>query len=91
MPATSAAMTQSVWLPAARYAATRSPARRSAAISSLFMRISAVITRFPRAASPPPMSSIICVGTTCHDRPYLSLSQPHTCALGSPPGVSLSQ
>src|SRR5262245_61097353 len=30
-------------------------------------------------------------GTTCHETPYLSFSQPHCCALGSPPAVKRSQ
>ena len=34
-------------------------------------------------------SSTILLGTTCQDSPYLSLSQPHTCDFGSPPGREL--
>ncbi len=36
------------------------------------------------------MSSGIMAGATCHETPYLSLSQPHCCALGSPPAPSFS-
>jgi hypothetical protein len=31
------------------------------------------------------------VGMICQERPYLSFSQPHCCAFGSPPRDSLSQ
>jgi hypothetical protein len=31
------------------------------------------------------------VGTTCQESPNLSFSQPHCCALGSPPDESRSQ
>jgi hypothetical protein len=31
------------------------------------------------------------VGTTCHERPYVSFSQPHCWAFGSPPADNFSQ
>src|SRR5712671_6347175 len=48
----------------------------------------ACITRFDFAASVSPSSLPRMEGTTCHDRPYLSLSQPHRSFL--PPSESLS-
>src|SRR4029077_1427626 len=71
-----------------RYAATFSPARRSTAMSSLFMRMSALITRFECAPSPLIISLSI-DGTTCHDTPNWSLSQPQRPF--SPPAESFSQ
>lgn len=66
-----------------------SAARRSSAMSSFTIVIIACMTRPDLAVSGPEVSSASTVGTTCHDRPYLSLSQPHCC--GMPPSRSRSQ
>ena len=58
-------------------------ARSSVAMSSFFICIMACI------ALGCLISYIIRVGTICHDRPYLSLSQPH--ATSVPPAVSFDQ
>src|SRR3954470_1719315 len=64
-------------------------ARSSSAMSSFTIFMSAPMTRLDCAASLP-MSLGSASGTICHDRPYLSLSQPHCTSL-PPPAVSLSQ
>src|SRR5262245_6008868 len=63
-------------------------ARSSAAMSSFFICHTACITRSPFFGS-----AIIAgspSGTTCQDKPYLSLSQPHSDSW-PPPAVSFSQ
>ena len=60
-------------------------------MSSFFICIIAFIARSDLADTPDFHISIAWIGTTCQDRPYLSFSQPHACALGSPPAPSLSQ
>src|ERR1035437_5174321 len=63
-------------------------AARRAAISILLIPSIACMTLLALSASGSPRSSFRMGGTICHDRPYLSLSQPHR--PGSPPLVSLS-
>src|SRR5260221_395672 len=62
-------------------------ARFSAAMSNFLIFMNASI---PFAAFGPRISSNSMSGTTCHDRPYLSFSQPHIDS-SPPPEVSLSQ
>src|SRR5690242_14171212 len=56
--------------------------------SSFFIFIIACVIRLTRLASELAISSVNSSGTTCHDRPYLSLSHPHG---PSSPFVSASQ
>ena len=65
-----------------------SAAALSAAMSSLRIANIASIARRPRSGSGSFRISSQPVGTTCHDRPNRSLSQPHCWALASPPAVS---
>src|SRR3977135_2062986 len=62
-------------------------ARRSAAMSSFLLCSSACLARCDRALSLSPSSSGRTVGTSCHDRPYRSLSQPQRSSL--PPADSI--
>ena len=68
-------------------AGTPSAARCSSAMSSLRMPNIACIARCARAGSASPKSSSTAVGTTCHDSPKRSFSQPHGPSL--PPSDSL--
>ncbi len=61
----------------------------NAAMSSFFIFIIAVMARSD-FSSGLPHHSTISRGATCQDSPYLSLSQPQTCALGSPPVAQLA-
>ncbi len=59
-------------------------------MSNLLIAMNAVVTRAAFAGSGSVIISWSRSGTTCQDRPYLSLSQPH--GPGSPPfSVSLFQ
>jgi hypothetical protein len=70
-------------------AGTPSAALRSSALSSFRIPSIALIARSARFGSGSANSSSIPVGVTCHDRSYLSLSQPH--GPSSPPSDSRSQ
>src|SRR6185312_13724796 len=58
-------------------------------MSSFFICIIAFIARSDLADTPDFHISIAWIGTTCQDRPYLSLSQPHACASPVPEVVDL--
>src|SRR6266508_3095196 len=58
-------------------------------MSSLSICSIACMTLFDFSGSLSPYNSAKTVGTTCHDRPYLSFSQPHLDF--SPPSESFSQ
>src|SRR5260221_12120254 len=60
------------------------------ATSSFFICINAFMTRSDFFGSPLCRSSGRIFGTTCHDKPYLSLSQPHWTSW-PPSAVSFSQ
>jgi len=53
-------------------------------MSSFFVCSIAAVTLWDFAESGSFIISIRAMGTTCHDTPYLSLSQPHCCAASSP-------
>jgi hypothetical protein len=59
-------------------------ARLSSAMSIFFIRSIASMALLDFSASGSLIISIKTMGTTCHETPYLSLSQPHCCALSSP-------
>ena len=54
-------------------------------MSSFFICSIACTVRPAFSGSGSLMYSPSCLGTICHETPYLSLSQPHCCASGSPP------
>jgi len=58
-------------------------------MSSLVIASIASVTRFALPGSGSLIMSISTLGMTCHDRPYLSFSQPQ--AISSPPSESLAQ
>lgn len=60
-------------------------------MSSFFICIMATIARCDCGEPGSLTSSGRMVGTTCQESPNLSFSQPHCCALGSPPDESRSQ
>ncbi len=60
-------------------------------MSIFFMRSIAVMTRWDFAGSGSMSSSTSTRGTICQETPYLSLSQPHCWAFGSPPADSFVQ
>jgi hypothetical protein len=59
-------------------------------MSSFVICIMACMNRVDRCASLSCSMSNSAVGTTCHDKPNLSLSQPHSTG-DPPPDVSFSQ
>ncbi len=73
-----------------RVAYSPSCARCSAAMSNLVIFRKAWVTRARASGSSSAIISSMAAGTTCHERPYLSFSQPHWPS-SPPPAVSFSQ